>query len=239
MKTFFQTISRMIKAAFLAPFSIFMGMSVNAQLAQTTKLYIAGSAGGAKNITGIAAGFPTIITSAAHGFANGDILTVAGVTGADAASLNGVANLVVTSKTTNTFALLVDTTGKTLVATGTATPAAWTQVKEVKGIKPSGASATTIDVTDLDSTAMEFRTGLMDNGTLGIDVHILESDPGQAACLAAFAASSSNSYKVVTPAKTRTFTASCTKWPTIPDASVNGVQTGSAEFKISGDVVVS
>jgi hypothetical protein len=217
-------------------------MSIAAQLAQGSKLFIAGTAGGAKNITAAAVGFPTILTSAAHGLANGDVVAIAAITGTigtDATNgLNGK-SFVIKNVTTNTFCIEANTTGLTYTSGGTATPNTWTQIKEVKGIKPGGAQSTKIDVTDLDSTAKEYRSGLMDNGTLGADIHILESDPGQAACLAAFTAATVNNYKVVTPAKTRTFAATCTKWPTIPDASVDGVQTGSAEWQISGAITVS
>lgn len=217
-------------------------MSVSAQLAQGSKLYIAGTSGAAKTITGIAVGFPTIITSTSHGLTNGDYVTIASITGTvgtDATlGLNGK-SYTISNVTTNTFTVSVNTTGLTYTSGGTATPTAWIQVKELKGIKPSGASASKIDVTDLDSTAKEYRTGLIDNGTFSADIHILESDPGQAAVLAAFAASSVNSYKVVTTLKTRTFNATCLKFPTVPDAMVDGVQTGSAEWQISGSVTVS
>jgi len=234
----FEKVKDFLRAVVLFPLNIIMGMSINAQLAQGSKLYIAGSAGSAKTITGAAPGYPTIVTATAHGLVNGDVVTIASVVGTMATTIN-VAGLVIKNVTANTFALDLNTVGLTYTSGGTATAAEWTQIKENKGIKPSGASASKIDVTDLDSSAMESRTGLMDNGTFGIDIHILESDPGQAACLAAFTASTVNSYKIVTPLKTRTFSASCTKWPTIPDASVNGVQTGSAEFQISGPIVVS
>lgn len=217
-------------------------MSVNAQLAQNTKFYIAGSGSSAKTITAITIGFPAIITSNAHGLANGDVVAIASITGTagtDATNgLNGK-SFTVKNVTTNTFCVEANATGLTYTSGGTATPSAWIQIKEVKGIKPSGASSSSIDVTDLDSTAMEYRSGLVDNGTLSLDVNILESDAGQAACLAAFIASSALNFKVVSPAKTRTFNASCTKWPTVPDSSVNGVQTGSAEFRISGAITVS
>jgi predicted secreted protein len=219
-------------------------MSIAAQLAQNSKLYIAGTAAAAETLTAITVGYPTIIAITGHaGVANGDKVTFALFDGADAALINGLSFTVenyATGATNDTFAIDLNTVGKTItIGTATATPTAWIQVKEIKGIKPSGASATKIDVTDLDSTAKEYRTGLVDNGTFSADVHILETDAGQAAVLAAFYASSVNSYKVVTPAKTRTFSASCLKFPTVPDASVDGVQTGSAEFVISGTVTVS
>lgn len=221
-------------------------MSVNAQLAQGMKIYISGSAAVAEPITAVTCGYPTIIAITGHaGVANGDVVTFnSGFTGTDAALLNGkvaVAHHYATGATNDTFAIDIDTTGKTITAgTATATPAAWTQIKEVKGIKPAGAQASKIDVTDLDSTAKEYRTGLIDNNSLSLDVHILESDPGQAAALLAFKTSAAKSFKTVSAANvTRTFNGTLLKWPTVPDSSVDGVQTGSAEIQISGDVTVS
>lgn len=221
-------------------------MSVSAQLAQNSKLYIAGSSGSAEVLTAITVGYPTILAITGHaGVANGDLITLAGFTGDDAATLNGKTAVVknyAAGASNDTFAIDVNTVGLDItIDTGntTATPTSWVQIKEIKGIKPSGATASKIDVTDLDSTAKEYRTGLIDNGTFGADINILESDPGQAAALEAFKASTVNAYKIVTPAKTRTFNASCLKFPTIPDAVVDGVQTGSAEWQISGAVTVS
>lgn len=214
-------------------------MSIAAQLAQGTTFFIAGAGGAAKNITAVAVGYPTIITSTSHGLSNGDYVAIAGLTGADAALLNGASH-VITNVSTNTFAIQVNTIGKTITAgSGTATPAEWIEITEVKSIKPSGASATKIDVTDLKSTAKEYRTGLQDHGTFSCDIHILETDPGQVAALAAFAASTVNTYKIVSPAKTRTFSASCLKFPTVPDSAVDGVQTGTAEWQISGSITYS
>ena len=91
----------------------------------------------------------------------------------------------------------------------------------------------------MDSVAKEYRTGLVDHGTFGAEINILESDAGQTAVLAAFTNSTTNNYKIVTPAKTRTFNATCTKFPTTPDASVDNVQVGSMEFQINGLITVS
>ena len=217
-------------------------MSVNAQLAQGTKLFIAGTAGAAKNITAISPGFPTIITSNAHGLSNGDHVAITGIVGTigtDATNgLNGK-SFTIKNVTANTFCIEANTTGLIYTSGGTATPSDWIQIKELKSIKPSGASASKIDVTDLGSTAKEYRSGLVDNGTFSADIHILESDPGQAAALAAFKSATTNNYKVVSPNKTRTFNATCLKFPTMPDSSVDGVQTGSAEWQINGEVAVS
>ena len=69
--------------------------------AQGSIVQIATGSGGAKTITGVAVGNPTILTSAAHGFSNGDVVTFAALTGADAALLNGL-TFTVRDKTTNT-----------------------------------------------------------------------------------------------------------------------------------------
>lgn len=220
-------------------------MSISAQLAQNSKLYIEGTAAAAETLTAVTVGFPTIIAITGHaGVANGDVVTFSsGFTGTDAALLNGKVATVThyaTGATNDTFAVDIDTTGKTItVGTATATPSDWIQIKELKAFKPSGASATKIDVTDLDSTAKEYRSGLVDNGTFSADIHILESDPGQAAALAQFTASTTKNMKLVSPAKTRTFNATCLKFPTTPDSAVDGVQTGSAEWQINGTVTVS
>lgn len=219
-------------------------MSISAQLAQNTKLYIAGTGSTPEALTAITVGYPTIIAITGHaGLANGDVVTFADFAGADMAFLNGTTAVVknyATGATNDTFAIDVNTVGKTItIGTATATPTAWIQIKEVKSIKPSGASASKIDVTDLDSTAKEYQVGLVDHGSFSADINILESDAGQIAALAAFEGSLDKSYKIVSPAKTRTFTAVCLKFPTAPDSTVDGVQVGSAEWQISGAITVS
>lgn len=217
-------------------------MSVNAQLARGAKIYIAGTGGAAKTITAVTIGFPAIVTSNAHGLSNGDIVAIAAITGTVGTdSTNGLngKSFVVKNVTTNTFAIEANTTGLTYTSGGTATPSSWTQIKEVKGISPSGSSVSKLDATDLDSTAFEYKAGLPDQGTLSMDINILESDPGQAACLAAFLASENKSFKVETGTKTRTFNGAILKWPTVPTAAVNSLLVGQAEIQINGTVTVA
>lgn len=220
-------------------------MSKAAQLAQKSKLYIAGSSGAAEPLTAITVGRETTIAITGHsGVAAGDIVTFANFTGADAALLNGQTAVVrnyTAGASNDYFTVAIDTYGKTItIGTATATPASWTQIKEVKAIKPGGAVTSKIDVTDLDSDAKEYRTGLVDNGTISIDINDLVSDPGQQALLASFNAQTVCSYKLaLTGGSNRTFDAVILKFPTNPDAAVDGVQTGSVELQISGAVVRS
>ena len=48
--------------------------------AQGTTLQLSTGTGGAKTITGVVVGNPTILTSAAHGLANGDVVALAALT---------------------------------------------------------------------------------------------------------------------------------------------------------------
>lgn len=66
-----------------------MDMGSTAVSAQGSKIEIQGSGVSTpKSISGLALGFPTIISSSAHGFQNGDIVTFAGLLGNT--TLNGV-----------------------------------------------------------------------------------------------------------------------------------------------------
>lgn len=205
--------------------------------AQGSKLEVSSTAGAAKSITAIAVGFPTILTSAAHGLSNGDVVTLAALTGADAALLNGQ-TAVVTNKTTNTIALDIDTTGKTItVGSGTATPLSWTQVKNLVSFKGFDGQASELDKTDLDSTAKEFMLGLQDWGTFSFDVNRDMNDAGQQAVDASKRAGSQKAYKLTLPnSKTKTFNAYCKNSPL--EGGVDQIlKTSGVTLRITGDVV--
>jgi len=146
-------------------------MSSSAISAQGSTLAIGTGTGGAKTITAVAVGYPTILTATAHGFNNGDVVSLAALTGLDAALLNGQ-TLSVRNATANTFAVEVDTTGKTITAgSGTATPVTFTDIVNIHDFSGFDGTASEIDVTTLESTAKEFRLGLVDPGqfTMTID----------------------------------------------------------------------
>jgi Lambda phage tail tube protein, TTP len=206
--------------------------------AQGSKLYIATGTGGAKNITDVTVGYPTLLTSAAHTFTNGDVITLAGLTGADAALLNGQ-KAVVKYATTNTYAVDIDTTGKTITAgAGTATPALWTKVSNLKDFSGFDGSASDIDVTNLDSDAMEFRPGLVDNGSFTVNVDQDNADAGQLACRAAQIARTVEQFKLELPnADAATFEGYVKKFGT--GGGVNAVVKSPVEIKITGAVIWS
>lgn len=208
--------------------------------AQGTIVQIATGTGGAKTITGIAVGNPTIITATSHGFSNGDVVTIAGLTGTDAATLNGK-TYVVTNKTTNTFALgganAVDTTGKTITAAGTATPVTYTAIGNVRSFSNDGGSVTTLDKTNFASTAKEFAPGLVDYGSVSFEVQVEMGDAGQLAADAARLAAATKTFKIILPAgstPTASFDAFVTKFSR--SGSVDAVVSGSIDLKITGPV---
>jgi hypothetical protein len=220
-------------------------MSTLAVKAQGTTLHIAGTAGGAKTISGATPGFPTILTSTAHGLANGDnvaIAAIVGTIGTDATNgLNGK-TLVVSNVTANTFCVNINTLTLLYTSGGTATPSAWTKVGQLSDIKGSSDSSPDIEVTDLDSTTKEYVQGLPDTGNVTANCYCVDADTGLAAMEAAFDAKALKTFKVTYPSGAtpiRTFNGYVKSFPKIGDASKDGVVTGSIEIKRSGTVTKS
>lgn len=212
-------------------------MTSTAFSAQGSVLQIATGTGGAKTLTAAAVGFPTIITSATHGFNNGDVVTMALWAGTGATKAN--ATLVVQDVTANTFMVEIDTTGLTLTtgSTPTATPQTYTQVNNVKTFTGFDGEASEIDVTNLSSTAKEYRLGITDPGKFSIEVDQDNTDAGQLAVRASQAAGTLKSYKLILPdGHTFSFTAFCKKFAS--SLGVDQVVKGSIDFRISGAITL-
>jgi len=212
-------------------------MPSNAQNAQGTTLEISGAAGGAVTLTDMTLSNPTILTKASHGLSNGDVVTLANFAGADAATLNGQV-AVVHSVTTDTFAVDIDTTGKTITDNtnaATATPLAWVEVGEVVSGDGFDGAAAVIPKTNLKSTAVEKDIGLQDFGSLKLELQIYDADTGQTALRAAKTAQTSKSFRVSYPnGETRTFSGFVMSFP--EKFGVDSIVTGSTEILIDGEV---
>jgi hypothetical protein len=210
-------------------------MASTAISAQGSTLQVGNGTGSAKTITGVAVGSPTILTITAHGFANGDVVALAALTGADAALLNGQ-NVVVQNKTTNTIMVEIDTTGKTITAgSGTATPVQWTTVNNWKTWSGFDGQASVIDVTNLSSTAKEFVLGIVDPGTIQLELDQDNSDSGQTVLLTAYSGSLRKQFKITLPnANTATFNAYVRKFTSA--GGVDQVVKRQADLQISGAV---
>lgn len=204
--------------------------------AQKSKLEIATGTGGAKAITAIAAGNPTIITSAGHGFTNGTVAALATLVGTIAASLNGT-NQTISNVTANTYAVNVDTTGLAYTSGGTATPNTYTQVKGLLSFDGFDGTADELDVTDLDSDAKEFVSGIKDEGKFGFEIkNLTKTDPGQQALRAARASGAVVGMKLTLPdTSVASFNTIVKSMPT--GGGVNAVLKGKVDCRISGSVV--
>jgi hypothetical protein len=206
--------------------------------AQGSKLEVATGTGGAKTITAVTVGNPTIFTSAAHGFTNGTAVSLAGIVGTIAAQLNGETHIV-SNVTANTFALLdEDSTGMAYTSGGTATPATYTQVLGFLSFDGFDGAASDIDTTDLQSTAMEYINGLVDNGKFGFELKTLNADNGQNALRAARVSGAMTGLRLTLPdAKVATFNALIKSMPIA--GGVNAVLKGKTDTKITGPVTWS
>lgn len=216
-------------------------MASTAISAQGAVLSIGTGSGGAKTISGVTVGYPTLLTATAHGFNNGDVVALAALTGADAASLNGL-TVTVKYKSTNAFYVDVDTTGKTITpGSGTATPVTFTQVNNVKSYTGFDGSASELDKTNLSSTAKEFALGLVDPGQFSLELDVDMNDSGQAALRAKQQSGVITNFKLVLPGAvsnlTYTFTGYVKKFS--QSGGVDQIVKGSVDIRISGPVTLS
>lgn len=205
--------------------------------AQGSKLEITTGNGQAKNITAITVGYPAVFTVAGHGFSEGNVVKLAGIGGTMAALSN--TEHAVSNVTADTFALLdVNTTGLTFAAGGTATSKAYTKIAGLLSFDGFDGAASDIDSTDMDSQAMEYVSGLRDEGKFGFEIKVLAADLGQQALRAARTSGAVVGMKLSLPDGTvATFN---TLVKSIPSSGgVNALLKGKVDTKISGPVVWS
>lgn len=209
-------------------------MPSSAISAQGSVLAIGTGSGGAKTITAMAAGNPTIFTSATHGLVVGDVVTIATLVGTAAASFNGL-SFTVTHKTTNTFALPVDTTGLAYTSGGTATPVAFTNIANLKDFSGFDGSASELEVTNLDSVAKEFKLGLTDPGAFSINIDYDSANAGHIALRARQVSGVLCNFKLTLPnATVITFTGFIKKFSLA--GGVDAIAKTSVDIRISGAI---
>lgn len=203
--------------------------------AQGSTLQIATGSGGAKTITAITPGNPTIFTSAGHGFTNGTAVSLAAIVGTIAAQLNGETH-VVSNVTANTFALLdEDTTGMAYTSGGTATPQTYTKINGIVSFDGFDGTADELDTTDLDSTAKEFISGIKDEGKFGFEAKTIKADAGQIALRANRTSGAVVGMKLTLPdTSVASFNVIVKSMPT--SGGVNAVLKGKIDCRISGPV---
>jgi hypothetical protein len=207
-------------------------MASSAISAQGTILSIGTGSGSASTITAVTLGNPTIITSTAHGFNAGDVLNIASVGGAT--TVNGTYSVVY--KTANTFAIALDTTGGTAYTSGgTATPVTFSAVGNIKDFSGFDGSASEIDVSNLSSTAKEYRLGLTDPGQFTINIDYDGTNAGHIALRAKQISGLLSNFKLTLPnAQNITFTGFVKKFALA--GAVDAVAKTAVDIRISGAI---
>lgn len=151
-----------------------------AQKTQGSTVAVGTATAATKVITAITAAAPPVVTSAAHGYANGDIVYLDAIVGM--VQLNKRV-FVVANQAANTFELKgVDGSAySAYVSGGTAAKKTMTAIGECRAVGPGfDGEATEIDVTHLLSTAKEYIFGLQDFGNVPLSLFLTSpNDTGQ------------------------------------------------------------
>ena len=113
--------------------------------------------------------------------------------------------------------------------------ATWTKIKNVISFTGFDGAASEIDVTDLDSTAKEYRLGLQDHGKFSFEMYIDRTDAGQLALEAARKSGKVVQLKLTLPdGEAATFNVLVKSTPI--SGGIDAVLKGSVETRITGDV---
>jgi len=109
-------------------------------------------------------------------------------------------------------------------------------IGKVKSFSGFDGEASEVDITNLSSTAKEFRLGLQDFGSFSMDIQVDYSDAGQDVCRAAQTSGDTKTILLTfEDASTAQFSA-LVKNATSLSGAVDGVVDGSISIKITGTV---
>ena len=133
--------------------------------------------------------------------------------------------------------LALDSQGMIIQRGTAASPIVWATVSEVSEMSGPGGQAAEIDVTDLSSTAKEFRMGLQDEGQITLSVNYIPTDTEHALLRADRAAQTITNFQIIftdSPQTTWRFTAFVLGLEI--SNSVDDVTKGSITLRVSGSI---
>lgn len=201
--------------------------------AQGTKFSIEGTPGSAINVTGVSVAEAAVFTGA-NTLVVGDAIEVGVIAGME--DLEG-SLAVVTARTSGNFTTNLDTTRfASAGTTGTVVPKTWLPIRNTKDFQGFDGSVSDIEVTNLDSTAMEYRPGLEDFGSFSLNFDIDGRNAGQQALRTAKSKRQVKAMRllVLDTGDQRLFKGYVKKMS--EQGGVNGVIRGAADIKITGAV---
>lgn len=133
----------------------------------------------------------------------------------------------------------LDSQGMTIASGDGASPEVFTSIAEIGSIDGPGGQANEIDVTDLSSTAKEFRQGLQDEGDVTCDFNFIPQNTQHALLRTDKSNQTLRNYRITftdSPATTWTFNA-FVKGLSISNG-VDDVTKGSLTLRVTGGITV-
>ncbi len=131
----------------------------------------------------------------------------------------------------------LDSQGLTIAHSANTSPYSFTTIPEVSNVSGPGGQASEIDVTDLSSTAKEFRMGLQDEGTITLDINYIPGNTVHAQLRTDRANQTLAVYRITftdSPQTTWTFTAYCLGFEV--SNAVDDVTKASITLRVSGSI---
>ena len=119
-----------------------------------------------------------------------------------------------------------------------ATPVTFSAFCELTGMNQQGGGADQIEVSTICSTKKEFEQGLGDSGTLQLDFNWAGLETVQTALRDAETSGDQIAFRVTMPNEGGQVVMIGTVQQTSFQGAVNGVYTGSAQIKLSGEIFV-
>ena len=133
--------------------------------------------------------------------------------------------------------LALDSQGMVIQRGTAASPIVWSTITEVSEMSGPGGQAAEIDVTDLSSTAKEFRMGLQDEGQITLSVNYIPTDTTHALLRADRAAQTITNFQIIfTDSPQTTWRFSAFVLGLEISNSVDDVTKGSITLRISGSI---
>lgn len=192
----------------------------------------------ADTITAVTQANPAVVTAAAHGNAEADVVRIAAIVGMT--ELNG--NLyVVDDPTTNNFELAGVNSAAygAYVSGGTSEAVTFSPFCELTGVNQQDGTADEIEVTSICSSAKEFEIGLSDSGSLTLNFNWAGNEAVQAALRAAKISGAITAFRITFPGTGGKVVMLGYVQAMSFQGAVNGVWTASATIKLTGEIFVT